>query len=739
MDTLTTLGLCLGASTVTLVRVERDRGAPASGARILERSRQPHEGDPRRALQRMLAAVDPAAVGRIAATGRRFRQFVALTSIPEPVAVERAYAFLKPPATDCAAVVSAGGETFMAYRLDRAGRIAGVASGNKCASGTGEFFLQQLRRMNVSLEEAARFAAVETPHPVSGRCSVFCKSDCTHATNQGVPRARVTAGLCRMMADKVLELLARVEPGAVMVVGGTAQNAMMIDYLRRARPGLIVPEEGPYFEALGAALWALDHETAPFPGFERLFVEGAASFDRLPPLRDHAAQVEFKTLTRDRVRPGDACVLGLDVGSTTTKAVLLRRADRALLASEYLRTAGDPVGAARRCYRSLLDQLRRETDPCSVRIAGLGVTGSGRKIAGLHALTDGVVNEIVAHATAAAHFDPAVDTIFEIGGQDAKYTALTGSVPSDYAMNEACSAGTGSFLEESAFETLGVRMEEIAATALRGERPPNFNDQCAAFIASDIKNAIHEGIGREDIVAGLVYSICMNYSNRVKGNRPVGAKVFMQGGVCYNRAVPLAMAALVGKPIVVPPEPGLMGAFGVALEVDDRMRQGLLPETEVDLEALAGREVSYGRSFACRGGRERCDRRCRVSVVGIEGRRYPFGGACNRYENLRHDVHPDMAALDLVRLRQKLVFETYGPTPGAAPVARGRIGLNRSLLVNTFYPLYANFFSRLGFDPVLPAAPAPEGVDRRGAPFCYPVELAHGFFETLLRSDPPLD
>jgi predicted nucleotide-binding protein (sugar kinase/HSP70/actin superfamily) len=213
----------------------------------------------------------------------------------------------------------------------------------------------------------------------------------------------------------------------------------------------------------------------------------------------------------------------------------------------------------------------------------------------------------------------------------------------------------------------------------------------------------------------------------------------MQGGVCYNRAVPLAMAALVGKPIVVPPEPGLMGAFGVALEVDDRMRQGLLPETEVDLEALAGREVSYGRSFACRGGRERCDRRCRVSVVGIEGRRYPFGGACNRYENLRHDVHPDMAALDLVRQRQKLVFETYGPTPGAAPVARGRIGLNRSLLVNTFYPLYANFFSRLGFDPVLPDAPAPEGVDRRGAPFCYPVELAHGFFETLLRSDPPLD
>ncbi|WP_054697363.1 BadF/BadG/BcrA/BcrD ATPase family protein, partial [Desulfosarcina cetonica] len=110
---------------------------------------------------------------------------------------------------------------------------------------------------------------------------------------------------------------------------------------------------------------------------------------------------------------------------------------------------------------------------------------------------------------------------------------------------------------------MGIALTDIADLALRGSAPPNFNDQCAAFIASDIKNAIHEGIGREEIVAGLVYSICMNYANRVKGHRPVGRRIFMQGGVCYNRAVPVAMAALVGEPIVVPPEPGLMGAFGV--------------------------------------------------------------------------------------------------------------------------------------------------------------------------------
>ena len=237
-------------------------------------------------------------------------------------------------------------------------------------------------------------------------------------------------------------------------------------------------------------------------------------------------------------------------------------------------------------------------------------------------------------------------------------------------MNEACSAGTGSFLEESALETLGVKMEEIAEIALKGRRPPNFNDQCAAFIASDIKNAIHEGVAHEDIVAGLVYSICMNYANRVKGNRPVGEKVFMQGGVCYNRAVPLAMAALVGKPIIVPPEPGLMGAFGVALEVQKRIENGLMAEQHFDLATLAGREVVHGKAFTCRGGEEKCDRRCPIAVIEVEHRKYPFGGACNRYYNLRHNVHYDVDRLDLVSLRRQLVFETYGVAAGRGAVRR---------------------------------------------------------------------
>lgn len=732
------LGLCLGASTVSIVQIEQDflsDGKP----RVVQSSLHPHEGDPKQTLLSAIEKIDLQSFDKIGATGRRFRHFVNLSSISEPEAVEYAYQFVKPQDVSCPAVVSAGGETFMVYVLDRFGQISNVLTGNKCASGTGEFFLQQLRRMNVALEEAAQWAVTIEPHHVSGRCSVFCKSDCTHATNKGIPKSQVTAGLCQMMANKILELLKKVERKNIMIAGGTARNQMMVENLRREIPGLIVPEEAPYFEALGAALWALENGTTAFPGTSELFHTNAASFDMLPPLRESQEMVEFKTIEHGELRSGDQCILGLDVGSTTTKAVLVRKADNAILASVYLLTNGDPVGASRQCYHSILNQVAAKVNPSDISIVGLGVCGSGRQIAGLHALTEGVINEIIAHAAAAVYFDPAVDTLFEIGGQDAKYTYITNGVASDYAMNEACSAGTGSFLEESAYETLGVKMEDIADIALQGMSPPNFNDQCAAFIASDIKNAIHEGVEHQDIVAGLVYSICMNYSNRVKGNRPMGEKIFMQGGVCYNKAVPLAMAALVGKPIIVPPEPGLMGAYGVALEVKERLAKGLMTAEHFDLDTLANREVTYGKTFNCKGGKEKCDRRCKVAIIELEGQKYPFGGACNKYYNLRHNLKYDVKNLDLVRIRQQLVFEKHAAKPSTQnrKKIRGRVGINRSFMVNTYYPLYSTFFAELGFETVMPDSSSQEGFDQKNAAFCYPAELAHGFFYSLLQMDTP--
>ena len=718
------LGICAGASTISLVGLEQN----VDGIKVMFSKFQSHDGNPKKVLRDLLEQIENIEEFRIGTTGRKFRNMLNFSSLAEPEAVELAAGFILPPEHPYRVVISAGGETTMVYHLDEDGRVDEIHTGNKCASGTGEFFLQQLRRMSITLKDVGGMELPEKPYKVSGRCSVFCKSDCTHALNKGIAKDRVVAGLSRMMSGKALELLKKLPNNSVMLVGGCTGNQAMVHYLKDAIPDLYIPEQAFVFEALGAALWALKNETRPFSSMDDIFVKHRAGLAILEPLSNCQKLVDYKHQERGIAEEGDSVILGLDVGSTTTKGVLMRRRDKSIVAAEYLRTNGDPVGASRNVYRSLAEQLQ-----VPVSIEGLGVTGSGRQIAGLHALTDGVINEIVAHATAAVHFDPEVDTIFEIGGQDAKYTYITNGVPSDYAMNEACSAGTGSFLEEAAKESLGLNVTEIGDTALRANAPPNFNDQCAAFIGSDIKRAVQENVALEDIVAGLVYSIGMNYNNRVKGNRPVGKKVFVQGGVCYNKAVPAALAGLTGKSVVVPSEAGLMGAFGVALEVERRMEQGLLKSQSYDLQELMQREVEYGEPFKCGGGKE-CDRGCEISRIKINDKVYPFGGICNRYDNLIHNRKVKTVDHDLVVKREQRVFRDMAPADPNDP--RPTVGMNRSLLLNTYFPFFNRFFAELGFRLTLPSKQDPRGVDQQGSAFCFPVEIAHNYAVTLLAEKP---
>jgi predicted CoA-substrate-specific enzyme activase len=712
-------GICLGASTLGIVKLKSNNGA----IEIEQVTLRNHEGNPRLYLEsafRELAGIP------VVITGRKLKNLVNLPQITEVEALEEALKYIykgkaMPPIE---AVVSAGSETFIIYPLDSRGLVKGIQTGSKCASGTGEFFLQQLRRMNVTVDEAIEKALNVKPYKISGRCSVFCKSDCTHALNKGEPIGSVAAGLCEMMAQKIVEILRRIPKKNIMLIGGVSKNRAVVKLLSKEIENLIVPDEAHYMEALGAALKALERSDVPVSDVSELYKKHTHSFDFLPRLHDAEHLVTFKDTVRGTVENGDECIVGLDVGSTTTKAVLLRIHDDAILASCYLRTNGDPVGASRKCFESINGAIK-----VPITIKGLGVTGSGRYIAGLYAGTEAIINEIIAHAEAALYFDDKVDTIFEIGGQDAKYTFITNGVPCDYAMNEACSAGTGSFLEESAKESLGIEMEAIADIAMKSTRPPNFNDQCAAFISSDIKSAIHEGIPIEDIIAGLVYSICMNYNNKVRGSRPAGSRIFMQGGVCYNRAVPIAMASLIGLPIIVPPEPGLMGAFGVALEVKKRQSLGFLKEQLFSLPELLERKVEYGKEFICSGGKEKCDRKCLISMVKVDDSTFPFGGACNRYYN-RQLNRKEKESANLIKDRHTLIFDrmsTLKP-PKDAPT----IGLNRSFLTHLLYPLYYNFFTLLGLKVVLPSKMREEGVERKGAYFCHPLEAAHGYYHDLL-------
>ncbi len=710
------LGICLGASTLSIAEMVDGN---------IKGSRIPHSGNIGDIVQRVIGEALPARVG---VTGRKFRELMTLGSISEPEAVELAFGRIRSqyPDTDC--ILSAGSESILLYNLDRQGRIRSVVTGNKCASGTGEFFLQQLKRMDLEVQGAIDMAADSEPYDIAHRCSVFSKSDCTHALNKGVEKGRVTAGLCRMMAIKMVELLRSAKSSCAMVIGGISQNSVAMDYLKGFYPQTSIPEEAPWFEAMGAMVWAQQNGPVTVdPG--KLVKTSYHPFTALPDLKSGRTKVRLKDAEPAAITGGQH-IIGLDVGSTTTKAVLMSSNDRAVVASVYLRTLGDPVGASRKCYQALRDQVPEDLP---VSIEGLGVTGSGRRIAGLHGLTENVTNEIIAHAAAAVHYDPDVETIFEIGGQDAKYTCITNGVPTDYAMNEACSAGTGSFLEEASFESFDVKTSQIADIALKSGSPLNFNDQCSAFIGSDIKTAIQTGATREDCVAGLIYSVCMNYMNRVKGNRPVGKKIFMQGGVCYNEAVPLAMAILCGREVIVPPDPGLMGAFGAALVTLDRIEKNISLKQTFDLSELASREIEQGKPFECAGGREKCDRKCVINRYSLQGRTYAFGGACDKYYNLgaagAHESGPD-----LVTRREELVMDRF--TPDGTAVEERAVGIPVSLYSSTAYPLYSHFFTNLGLRVIKGSEADPEGMEEAASSFCLPVLQSHGFVKALIRQEP---
>ncbi len=320
------LGICIGASTISFVETEQINGV----IKVTSTKSIIHEGNPKKILTTHLGAIDDNV--SVTVTGRKFKHLINAHVVSEPEAIEKSLKHLE-LAGKYDTLASLGGENFIVYCLNQNGGIDNVLTGNKCASGTGEFFLQQIGRMNLSMAEAIEMSRQDDYYKVSGRCSVFCKSDCTHALNKGIDKGLVVAGLCKMIADKTLELLSKRSASGtlptVMAIGGVAQNHSVINFIRESYPELYIPEEAPYFEALGASITGLESEHS----FDKnnIFKHNTSNFATLDKLDSSDSRVTFKTLERAEAQAGDECLLGLDVGSTTTKAVIIRANDNALL------------------------------------------------------------------------------------------------------------------------------------------------------------------------------------------------------------------------------------------------------------------------------------------------------------------------------------------------------------------------------------------------------------------------
>ena len=734
------LGIDLGAETIKLLELS---GAPGE-LQCTRRVRIEHHKNPGIVLLEALKAWDWEGVTGAAITGRLGR-ITALPKIPvrQALAAGSREIFGDRPVT----VVSIGSRGFSVLEL-REAEVETFRENGRCAQGTGNFLQQLVGRFGLEVEEASRLAAEEPdPAQLSGRCPVILKTDMTHLANKGERRSRILAGLLDAIAENVQTLIKpRACPPDLALAGGVARSARVREHFRRftARHGMnlldLESEDGLFLEAIGAARFAAGHAQS-LPRLDALLAPVRRSpLESLPGLSESLARV--RRLEKPTPVPREEAtglIFGFDIGSTGSKAVALDPVDGVALWSAYLPTDGAPVGAAQQLLREFL-----ESKACRHRIKGFGVTGSGREIVGsllstcYGAESVSVLNEIAAHATGALACDPRVDTIFEIGGQDAKYIRLAAGRVVDAAMNEACSAGTGSFIEEQGRRFAGIEsVTQLGEAALAADRGAALGQHCSIFMAEVMDEAVAAGVPQERIVAGIYDSVVANYLNRVKGSRSVGQVVFCQGMPFAADALAAAVARQTGAEVIVPAEPGLMGALGIARLAAEEI-------TWQSAETLDGRRFLEARverkdqfvcssTQGCGGGGNKCRIERLGTVVEGERKRFTWGGNCSLWDRGTRRVKlPDRAPDPFRERRERVAALIAGLSE-----RRGKpvIALTDEFQLQGLLPFFATFLHRLGFDLEIATGAGREalrrGIEQAAVPFCAPMQQYHGLVAEL--------
>jgi len=640
-------------------------------------------------------------------------------------------------------VFEIGGEAAKYLRLEPTVQskylgIVDYQSNGDCAAGTGSFIDQQASRLLYSVEEVGTAAcAADFGARIAGRCSVFAKTDMIHAQQKGYSTEQILKGLCEAVARNFKSSIVkgRLVVPPVAFIGAVSHNRGVRKALQEAfklqDSEFFVPELYCWLNALGAALSEIEE------AHKRSFCS-AQQLQQHPTVKQNFAScdplsLENVVLLRDRVAPTPhlepgrkaEAYLGIDVGSVSTNLVLLDGSGN-LLKEIYVATAGRPIEVVNASLQDIRAELGDLLD-----IRGVGTTGSGRELTGELVGADTVNDEITAHKTGAMHvcrelgMEP-VDTIFEIGGQDSKFIRIDHGVVVDFAMNEACAAGTGSFLEEQA-EKLGITIKgEFARLALASNNPARLGERCTVFMARDVSGLLLNGVQAGDLCAGLAYSVATNYLNRVVRGRKIGNVIYFQGGTAYNDAVAAAFAKILGKPIIVPPHNGVIGAIGMALIARERMQH---TGKRSRFRGYDLNRVEFtSRDFVCRA----CSNYCDMKEFVIEGQKSYWGDKCS--DKFRKRSHADRKPVieDLIAFRDQLLEAPLKPKNGG----RRTVGIPRAMFFYDRFPFWCTYLQDLGFDVVV--SPSTDGrIVALGdelaiAQPCFPVQVAHGHVKALL-------
>ncbi|MBT7152044.1 MAG: CoA activase, partial [Deltaproteobacteria bacterium] len=644
-----------------------------------------------------------------------------------------------------------GGEKFGVVLFDQNGEYLNYRSNSCCAAGTGSFLDQQAKRLNLcGIEEFSEVAYRNSGAipKIASRCAVFAKTDLIHAQQEGYALENICDGLSYGLAKNIVDtLFTTSQPGSPFVLcGGVSRNRAVTRHIAAMLDvEVTVDEHSQVYGAIGAALNLLEEGkqilNKPFTilkaedliraetsskcyGYEPLDLK----ISKYPDFSSFQ-RYEFKSSLYPSIPPVEVDIyeelskrkhcltyLGLDIGSTSTKAVLLDQEKR-VLAGFYTRTSGRPVEAVQSIFHGISELETSQN--ISLDFSGVGTTGSGRKFIGEIVGADVVLDEITAHARSAVELDAEVDTIIEIGGQDSKFTTLKNGMVTFSVMNNVCAAGTGSFIEEQA-KKLSCPLDRYSDRA-EGIRAPVTSDKCTVFMERDLNYYLSEGYSVNEALASVLHAVRENYLAKVANESQIGNRIFFQGATAKNKALVAAFEQRLHKPIRVSRYCHLAGALGVALHLSDEQWHNSTFRG-IDLH----RQKIPVKTEVC----DICTNHCKIKTAEVNGQILAFGFLCGRDYETESYVAETCSGFNLIRERRKAFFfkrpKNYQQ--------EATIGIPAALHLYHEIDLWKKFFDHLSIR-VITSEKYNDGVKDgkklTGAEFCAPVTALHGHVSYL--------
>lgn len=735
------VGLDVGSTTVKIVALGPENEVLYS---VYRRHRSDVRATVETVLKEMAEALGPVSI-RICVTGSGglfVEQYLGIPFVQEVIAGTKAVRHLMPE-TDV--IIELGGEdskiTYLSGNIEQ--RMNSI-----CAGGTGAFIDQMAALLDTDAAGLNQLAnEYETLYPIASRCGVFAKTDVQALLNDGASSSDIAMSVFQSVVNQTISNLACGRPihGHIAFLGGPLH---FLPHLRDRfvatldDPGntFSTPENGQLLVAYGAALEAQTMANPVELGTLIKRIDDASSIQleerhTLPPL--FSSPEEYKAFLEKhhtgKVVYGDIATyegptyLGIDAGSTTTKMILLG-SDNQILFTHYANNEGAPLERVIENLNAIYDQLHP-----NAYIASSGITGYGEDFikAALH-VDHGEV-ETIAHYRAASYFDPDVDFILDIGGQDMKAMHITQGAIDSVQLNEACSSGCGSFLATFS-SSVGMSVEEFQEEALFAKAPVDLGSRCTVFMNSKVKQAQKEGAEVGDIAAGLCYSVIKNAIHKVikiRDPQQLGKNLVVQGGTFYGDAILRSFELITGREATRPSIAGLMGAMGMALIAKERSTGVSRIKTSEEL-----RDFSYRQESARCG---RCTNNCALTInIFSDGSRYIFGNRCERGAGIKRE---DNDLPNLFQYKYERLFDYYEDlTPSKALYPR--VGIPRVLNIYENYPFWHTFFTSLGF-PVTVSERSSRAIYEKGLTsissetVCYPAKLTHGHIEDLVDRQVP--